>query len=120
MGRLEGMVDRWFAPPEQVASRMHRRHMQLIEEMWSADGRSRELYEVLRPKGVSLDKFIDRSLAILSHGLQDGWVIAEIPAAPFPDDRAYAIRITDPDRFAAALEAAFLPAAERQRDPTAS
>jgi hypothetical protein len=116
MGRLEGMVDRWFAPPEQVASRMHRRHLQLLEEIWSADGRSRELYDLLRPKGVSFDKFLDRSLEVLTRGIEDGWISAELPAAPVPDDRAYAITIGDPDRFAAALEEAFPAPPQRRRD----
>jgi hypothetical protein len=39
MGPFEAFVDRWFAPPDMHASDMHRRHMQLVELLWTADDR---------------------------------------------------------------------------------
>ena len=53
MGPFEAFVDRWFAPPDMHASDMHRRHMQLVELLWTADDRGREWYEIVSPKKVS-------------------------------------------------------------------
>lgn len=100
MARLEGLVDRWFAPPPQVASAMHRRHLQLVELIWTADGRGREFYELLHPKGVSYDRFVDRVTDVVCQGLAEGWIAIDLPPAPVPDDSAYTIHFRDPDRFA--------------------
>ncbi len=118
MARLEHLVDRWFAPPEQVASRMHRRHMQLIELMWTADERGREFYDLMRPKGISYDRFVDRVTEVICQGLAEGWIEAQIPATPVPDDRAYAIHYRDPQRFADEVEAVLRPAGSKRAEST--
>ena len=109
MARLEGLVDRWFAPPPQVASAMHRRHLQLVELLWTADGRGREFYELAKPKRVSYDRFVERVTELVCRGLAEGWIRAEIPPAPIPDDRAYRIRFSEPERFADEVLALFAP-----------
>jgi hypothetical protein len=109
MARLESLVDRWVAPPPQVASAMHRRHLQLVELIWTADGRGREFYEVLHPKGISYDRFVDRVTQVVCKGLAEGWIEIDLPPAPVPDDRAYQIQFRDPDRFAGEVLASFAP-----------
>src|SRR5262249_57503295 len=53
MALLEGLVDRWFAPPVQHVSEFYPRHLKLIELMWTANGRGREMYEALGLERVS-------------------------------------------------------------------
>jgi hypothetical protein len=99
MGPLEGFVERWFAPPDMGASDMHRRHLQLVELLWTADGRGRELYAAINPKKVSYSAFVSRVNELICRGLDEGWIEAKIPRAPVPDDSAYAIEFHDLDRF---------------------
>ena len=99
MGPFEAFVDRWFAPPDMLDSNMHRRHLQLVELLWTADGRGRELYEIVNPRKVSYSAFVKRVNALVCRGLEEGWIVAQIPPAPVPDDRAYSLTVEDPDRF---------------------
>ena len=109
MGPFESFVDRWFAPPDMVSSDMHRRHLQLVELLWTADGRGRELYEIVKPKGVSYSSFVRRVNALVCRGLEEGWIVAQLPRAPVPDDAAYSLTITDPDRFVDEIGRLFQP-----------
>lgn len=118
MGPLEGLFDRWLGPPEQSLSEFYPRHLKLIELMWTANGRGRDTYEALKLKKVSYPQFVTRATRIVVRGLAEGWLAAEIPAAPTVDDGAYQIRFLDPDRWADALLAAFDRSAEAEGDPT--
>jgi hypothetical protein len=53
MALLEGLVDRWFAPPSQHISEFYPRHLKLIELIWTAEGRGREMYLALGLEKVS-------------------------------------------------------------------
>jgi hypothetical protein len=99
MGPFERFVDTWFAPPETHDSALHRRHLQLVELLWTADGRGREWYEIVNPKKVSYSAFVRRVNALVCRGLEEGWIVAHLPRAPIPDDSAYGLTIDDPDRF---------------------
>lgn len=99
MGPLEGFVDRWFAPPDMGSSDMYRRHLQLVELLWTANGRGREYYEIVNPKRVSYSAFVRRVNALVCRGLEEGWIEPSIPPAPVPSDDAYGLTIKDPDRF---------------------
>ncbi|MCC6178533.1 MAG: hypothetical protein IT305_24785 [Chloroflexi bacterium] len=99
MGPFEAFVDRWFAPPDMNASDMHRRHLQLVELLWTADERGREWYEIVRPKRVSYSAFVKRVNPLICRGLEEGWITTKIPPAPVPNDSAYSLEITDPERF---------------------
>ena len=99
MGPFEGFVDRWFAPPDMRASDMYRRHLQLVELMWTADGRGREFYEIVSPPRVSYSSFVRRVNALVCRGLAEGWIEPRIPPAPVPDDSAYGVTIKEPERF---------------------
>lgn len=99
MGPFEAFVDRWFAPPDMLDSNMHRRHLQLVELLWTADNRGREWYEIVSPKKVSYSSFVKRVNALVCRGLQEGWIVSHIPIAPVPDDAAYSLTVADPDRF---------------------
>jgi hypothetical protein len=107
MALLEGIVDRWFAPPVQHVSEFYPRHLKLIELMWTAEGRGHEMYEALGLEKVSYSQFLRIATALVVRGLDEGWIVADIPAAPTPNDRAYGIRFIDPDRWAAELTEAF-------------
>ncbi len=107
MALLEGMVDRWFAPPPQHVSELYPRHLKLIELMWTADGRGREMYEALGLDRISYGSFVSRTTQLVVRGLEEGWIVAEIPSAPNPDPAAYHIRFLDPDRWADELTAVF-------------
>jgi len=100
MGPFERFVDNWFAPPETHDSAMHRRHLQLVELLWTADSRGRELYEIVNPKRVSYSAFVKRVTPLVCRGLDEGWIVADLPRAPVPDDAAYGLTIKDADRFA--------------------
>ncbi|HYY89795.1 MAG TPA: hypothetical protein VFA49_13430 [Chloroflexota bacterium] len=116
MAPLEGLVDRWFAPPAQRVSEVYPRHLKLIELMWTARGRGRETYEALGLDRVSYTQFVVRATPVVLRGLAEGWIEAVIPAAPTEDDSAYQIRFVDPERWADELTAVFadkLPAEER-------
>jgi hypothetical protein len=107
MALLEGIIDRWFAPPIQGVSEFYPRHLKLIEMMWTAEGRGREMYQALGLERVSYSQFLTRATQLVVRGLEEGWIVADIPAAPTPDDRAYGIRFLDADRWADELTAAF-------------
>ena len=107
MGPFEAFVDRWFAPPDMHASDMHRRHMQLVELLWTADDRGREWYEIVRPRRVSYSAFVKRVNPLICRGLDEGWIVARIPRAPVPSDTAYGLDIVDPERFVDELERLF-------------
>ena len=109
MGPFEALVDRWFAPPDMHASDMHRRHMQLVELLWTADGRGREWYEIVNPKRVSYSSFVKRVNPLICRGLEEGWIVARIPPAPVPSDAAYGLDVTDPDRFVDEMGRLFEP-----------
>lgn len=110
MGPFEAFVDRWFAPPDMRDSGMYRRHLQLVELLWTADGRGREFYEIVGPKKVSYSSFVKRVTPLVCRGLDEGWIEAGLPRAPIPDDAAYGLKITDPDRFAEEMGRLFEPA----------
>jgi hypothetical protein len=110
MALLEGLVDRWFAPPAQHVSEFYPRHLKLIELMWTADGRGREMYEALGLERVSYSQFVSRATQLVVRGLAEGWIEAEIPAAPTDEEGAYRIRFVDADRWADELTAAFASA----------
>jgi len=99
MGPFEAFVDRWFAPPDMHASELHRRHMQLIELLWTVDGRGQEWYEIVRPRRVSYSSFVKRVNPLICRGLEEGWIVATLPPAPVPSDAAYSLEIRDPERF---------------------
>lgn len=109
MGLFEGFVDRWFAPAEMRDSNIYRRHLQLVELLWTADGRGRELYEIIRPKKVSYTSFVHRVTSLVCRAMEEGWIVATLPAAPVPDDAAYGLKIDDPDRFVDELARLFEP-----------
>jgi hypothetical protein len=107
MALLESLVDRWFAPPAQHVSELYPRHLKLIELMWTADGRGREMYDALGLERVSYSQFLTRATQLVVRGLEEGWIQAEIPIAPNPDPHAYRIDFLDADRWADELTAAF-------------
>ena len=107
MALLEGLVDRFFGPPAQHVSEFYPRHLKLIELMWTADGRGREMYEAMALSKVSYAQFVARATQIVVRGLVEGWIEADIPAAPAADDSLYRIRFVDPERWAEELTAAF-------------
>jgi hypothetical protein len=107
MALLEGLVDRWLAPAPQHVSEFYPRHLKLIELMWTAEGRGREMYEALAPQRVSYSQFVTRATPIVVRGLAEGWIEVHIPPAPTTDDTAYQMRFVDPERWADALTNAF-------------
>jgi hypothetical protein len=114
MALLEGLVDRWFAPQAQHISDLYPRHLKLIELMWTAEGRGREMYAALAPAKVSYTQFVSRATQLVVRGLAEGWIQADIPAAPTTDDAEYRIRFVDPDRWADELTALFDPSLPHQ------
>ncbi len=108
MALLEGLVDRWFAPPLQHVSEFYPRHLKLIELMWTAHDFGRQTYEALALERVSYTAFVTRATQVVVRGLAEGWIEVDIPAAPTDDDAAYRVRFVDPDRWADELTAAFV------------
>src|SRR5438105_10724670 len=74
MALLEGLVDRWFAPPPQHVSELYPRHLKLIELMWTADGRGQEMYAALGLERVSYPQFVRRATELVVRGLDEGWI----------------------------------------------
>jgi hypothetical protein len=107
MALLEGLVDRFFAPPAQHVSEFYPRHLKLIELMWTSEGRGRATYEAMALEKVSYAQFVTRATQVLIRGLAEGWIEADLPSAPTPDDAAYRIRFKDAERWADELAAAF-------------
>src|SRR5215469_9031757 len=79
MALLEGLVDRWFAPPAQNVSEFYPRHLKLIEMMWTAEGRGREMYSALELEKVSYSQFVTRANQLVVRGLSEGWIEADLP-----------------------------------------
>jgi hypothetical protein len=97
-GPLEGLVDRFFAPPDHVDSQLHHRHVQMVEALWTQNNRGREYYEILRPR-VSYSRFVKLVTDLVCRGLEEGWAELVLPPAPRPDDRPNRRVFSDPDRF---------------------
>jgi hypothetical protein len=97
-GPLEGLVDRFFAPPDQVDSQLHHRHVQMIELLWTQDNRGHEYYDIIRPK-ISYGRFVKVVTDLVCRGLEEGWAELILPPTPIQDDRAYKLVFRDPDRF---------------------
>jgi hypothetical protein len=108
MTRFEGFMDRWFGPSEVFESEFYLRHRQLMELLWTSDGRGQEYYNILRPP-VPYSRFIRRVTEIVCQGIDEGWVEVQLPNVPTTDDSAYGVIFKDPDRFAAAVTEAFPP-----------
>jgi hypothetical protein len=100
-GGLERLVDALLAPTGHVSPAYHR-HLQLVQEMWTADGRDQELYAALRPR-MSLSKFTSHVTELVIRGIEEGWIELHLPLTPINDDDAYWIEFRDPDRFAEEL-----------------
>ena len=107
MALLEGMVDRWFAPPAQHVSPFYPRHLKLIELMWTAEGRGREMYQALGLTRMSYTQFVARATMLVVRGLSEGWIEVDLPAAPSTDDSQYRVRFVDAERWADELTEAF-------------
>ena len=105
-GPLEGLVDRFVGPPEQIDSQLYRRHVQMVEALWTRDNRGREYYDILKPKKLSYGRFEKLVTELVCRGLREGWAELHIPPAPVPTDDAYELTI-DPDRFVAEMTALF-------------
>jgi hypothetical protein len=119
MALLEGIFDRLFAPPPQHVSEFYPRHLKLIELIWTADGRGREMYAALGLEKVSYSQFVIRATQVVVRGLAEGWLEVDLPPAPTADDSLYRVRFVDADRWADELTAAFavnLPSEEQVRD----
>src|SRR5436190_14630279 len=65
MALLEGLVDRWFAPPAQHVSPFYPRHVKLVELMWTAEGRGREMYQALGLSKVSYAQFVAQATMLV-------------------------------------------------------
>jgi hypothetical protein len=107
MALLEGIFDRLFAPAPQHVSEFYPRHLKLIELIWTADGRGREMYEALALEKVSYSQFVMRATQVVVRGLAEGWIEVDLPPAPTMDDSQYHVRFVDADRWADELTAAF-------------
>jgi hypothetical protein len=107
MALLEGIVDRWFAPPAQHVSEFYPRHLKLIELMWTAEGRGREMYDALALHKVSYSQFVKRATQLVVRGLAEGWIEVDLPVAPTADDQQYRIRFIDAERWADELADVF-------------
>lgn len=118
MGLFEGMVDKWFAPPDHRVSEFYPRHLKLIELVWTARGKGQETFDALALENVSYPQFVTRATEVVVKGLAEGWIEAHIPAAPVQDDESYTIRFLDPDRWADELVLAFSAAAKPTRADT--
>lgn len=105
-GPLEGLLDRFFAPPELIDSQLYRRHLQMVELLLTRDDRAREFYDILRPK-MSYSRFVKVVTELVCRGLHEGWAELELPPGPVPDDRAYNLVFRDPDRFVTELTRLF-------------
>src|SRR5215212_4947309 len=97
-GPLDRIVDNLLAAPTGQLSAAYHRHVQLIQELWTAEGRDQELYAALRPR-MSLSKFTGQVTELVIRGLEEGWIEARIPSAPIDDDAAYELKFLDSDRF---------------------
>jgi hypothetical protein len=106
-GGLERIVDALLAPAAHVSPAYHR-HLQLVQELWTADGRDQELYALFRPR-MSLSKFTGHVTELVVRGIEEGWIELGLPQAPINDDNAYWIEFRDPDRFAEELALMFPP-----------
>ena len=107
MALLEGVFDRLFAPAPQHVSEFYPRHLKLVELMWTADGRGREMFEALGLEKVSYTQFVTRATQVVVRGLAEGWIEVDLPPAPTMDDSQYHVRFVDADRWADELTAAF-------------
>ena len=97
-GGLERIVDALLAPTARVSPAYHR-HVQLVQELWTAGGRDQELYATFRPN-MSLSKFTSHVTELVIRGIEEGWIELRLPVAPINDEAAYWIEFRDPDRFA--------------------
>lgn len=98
-GLLASLAQRWVSPREPPPPEPYHRHVQMIQSMWSADGRGQEYYRIVGAP-VSYSTFLNRVTALVCRGIEEGWIEVVVPRAPVRDESAYQIRFLDPERFA--------------------
>jgi len=98
MGGLEGLVDTLLSAPQGHVFEDYHRHVQLVQELWTAEGRAQELYTALNPK-VSYSRFVSQVTDLVCRGLEEGWIRLRLPRAPINEQAAYALEFPDTDRF---------------------
>lgn len=111
-GPMDRIIGNLLAAPTGQLSAAYHRHVQLIQEMWILGGRDQELYAALRPR-MSLSKFTSQVTEVVIRGLDEGWIEARIPRAPFDDDAVYELKFLDSDRFIDELARLFAPRPKR-------
>lgn len=55
-------------------------HFQVIEKLWSADGKGEQFFKVIQPQGVSFDDFVHLVTSVVIKGINEGWVQLTLPA----------------------------------------
>ena len=105
-GQLDRLVDGLLAAPSGYVSPAFHRHLQLVQELWTENGRDQELYATLRPK-MSLSKFTGLVTDLVCRGLEEGWIVLHLPPSPSNNDGAYRIEFRDSNRFIDELGAMF-------------
>lgn len=55
-------------------------HFQVIEKLWSADGKGEQFFGVIQPKDVPYEVFLHMVTAVVIKGINEGWVQLTLPA----------------------------------------
>ena len=76
-----------------------KKHLQLIESLWSSGGMAQHYYYVLQPRRLSYSKFVKRVTAVVCQGIEEGWIELVLPKNPMRTDGEYDLRYLDPERF---------------------
>ena len=96
-------------------SDIQQRHLQLIQEIWTADGMGQRYFEICQPGSMYYSRFVRRVTELICRGIEEGWIILILPANPLAPGGRYAIEYRDPERFVAELQALF-PQQEKGRE----
>ena len=82
-------------------------HFQVIEKLWSAEGKGEQFYDIIQPKGVRYDDFAHLVTAVVIKGVNEGWIELNLPSvdilrrpADMGEDKNYIrLEYRDSDRW---------------------
>ena len=88
-------------------SEVQQKHLELIQAIWTADGMGQRYFEICQPGSMYYSRFVRRVTELICRGIEEGWIVLNLPAHPLLPGARYALDYRDPERFVRELQALF-------------
>ena len=92
-------------------SEVQQKHLELIQAIWTADGMGQRYFEICQPGSMYYSRFVRRVTELICRGIEEGWIVLNLPAHPLLPWARYGLDYRDPERFVRELQSLFPDAA---------